>query len=260
MSGFQGCSHDITTATYQTVLELTTHAEILKALCHALDNISISCPILLRECFAPEDVNQMKQLHIQEMKEFLMRIAKNRVSAAELDECAAVRGGRESADQVTTWQLSSTGGANRDIYNRGEKATTQTTTTTHRVHVTPTTTTTTIFKPVVVINNKQQHHVRHKAKSYDDYYESQEDTGDDTEEEVAAGEDKLAHSQLSMTGGGGQRRIPPREATAIGGDDEGHWEGRGLGQVSTLTSGAAVTRVGISCLLGLGPLLLLRVV
>ena len=89
MSGFQQCSHHITTAAYQTVLDMTTHAEILHLLCQALSNISATCPALLRECFAPEDVDQMRSLHLQEMKEFLLRIAKHRVAAQELEHCIA---------------------------------------------------------------------------------------------------------------------------------------------------------------------------
>jgi hypothetical protein len=42
-------------------------------LCTALTNISLSCPHHISECFAPEDVEQMKNLHLQEMKEFLIK-------------------------------------------------------------------------------------------------------------------------------------------------------------------------------------------
>jgi hypothetical protein len=87
MADFQQCSYRITTLAYQTVLELTTHAEISEVLCQALANISATCPNLLQECFAPEDVDQMRSLHLQEMKEFLLRIVKGRVSAQQLDGC-----------------------------------------------------------------------------------------------------------------------------------------------------------------------------
>ncbi len=56
-------------------------------LCQALANISTTCPNLLQECFAAEDVDQMRSLHLQEMKEFLLRIVKSRVSAEQLDGC-----------------------------------------------------------------------------------------------------------------------------------------------------------------------------
>ncbi len=56
-------------------------------LCQALANISATCPNLLQECFAPEDVDQMRSLHLQEMKEFLLRIVKGRVSAEQLEGC-----------------------------------------------------------------------------------------------------------------------------------------------------------------------------
>ena len=42
-------------------------------LCTALTNISATCPQHIRECFAPEDVDQMKNDHLQEMKEFLIK-------------------------------------------------------------------------------------------------------------------------------------------------------------------------------------------
>jgi hypothetical protein len=87
MVEFQQCSYSITTTTYQAVLELTTPPEISRMLCHALANISAICPTLLSTCFAPEDVAQMKSLHLQEMKEFLLRIAKHRVAAGQLDDC-----------------------------------------------------------------------------------------------------------------------------------------------------------------------------
>jgi hypothetical protein len=87
MSDFQQCSYRITTLAYQTVLELTTHTEISEMLCQALANISSTCPNLLQECFAVEDVDQMRSLHLQEMKEFLLRIVKGRVSAEQLEGC-----------------------------------------------------------------------------------------------------------------------------------------------------------------------------
>ncbi len=87
MADFQQCSYRITTLAYQTVLELTTHTEISEMLCQALANISATCPNLLQECFAAEDVDQMRSLHLQEMKEFLLRIVKGRVSAEQLEGC-----------------------------------------------------------------------------------------------------------------------------------------------------------------------------
>jgi hypothetical protein len=87
MVEFQQCSYRITTTSYQSILELTTQSEIASMLCQVLTNISTSCPALLKECFATEDVEQMKQLHMQEMKEFLLRVAKNRITAKQLEDC-----------------------------------------------------------------------------------------------------------------------------------------------------------------------------
>jgi len=47
--------------------------DVSSLLCEALTNISRTCPAHIRECFAPEDVEQMSNLHLQEMKEFLIR-------------------------------------------------------------------------------------------------------------------------------------------------------------------------------------------
>ena len=241
MSGFQQCSHHITTAAYQTVLDMTTHAEILHLLCQALSNISATCPALLRECFAPEDVDQMRSLHLQEMKEFLLRIAKHRVSAQELEHCTVVRRW-EPLDQPTTRLMSTASPATHRWYSTvvvtEAATTTTTTTTTPRPLIIPILTS---RRPVIVVRQPEQ--PQPVSRSFDDYYDNSEE-----EEEVKIGDkekgligENLAKEQQpsSSTGGSASLRYPLKEAATIGGDDEGgNWVAGKTGQARTLTGAA----------------------
>jgi hypothetical protein len=56
--------------------------EVATVLCDALNNISSNCPAQIKECFLPEDVHQMKTLHLLEMKDFLLRLL--RVSGGQV--------------------------------------------------------------------------------------------------------------------------------------------------------------------------------
>jgi len=85
----QNCSHEISTRVYENTLELTRPQEITEKLCTALTDIANICIIQLKECFAPEDVKQMKKSSLEEMKEFLIRIVNGKVGRDALDNCRA---------------------------------------------------------------------------------------------------------------------------------------------------------------------------
>jgi len=87
---FQKCSHEISTAVYEASLELTSPRVITTKLCKALGDIGSVCVKHLRQCFASEDVRQMRRSNMQEMKEFLIRIVDGKVTSDALDTCKAL--------------------------------------------------------------------------------------------------------------------------------------------------------------------------
>jgi len=90
MNNFQTCSHSTSSTIYTTVLDLDDIIKIIESLCAGLQNISSECPGLLATCFAPDDVKQMKTLHLQEMKKFYYTLVQDRIPKNALESCDEV--------------------------------------------------------------------------------------------------------------------------------------------------------------------------
>ena len=86
---FQNCSHEISTAVYEASLQIESRKLLAGKLCKALTDIGTVCVKHLRECFARDDVVQMKKSSLTEMKDFLIRIVNGKVEADALDDCKA---------------------------------------------------------------------------------------------------------------------------------------------------------------------------
>ena len=86
---FQNCSHEISTAVYEASLQIESRKLLASKLCKALTDIGTVCVKHLRECFARDDVVQMKKSSLTEMKDFLIRIVNGKVEADALDDCKA---------------------------------------------------------------------------------------------------------------------------------------------------------------------------
>ena len=86
---FQTCSHEISTAVYEASLQIESRKLLASKLCKALTDIGTVCVKHLRECFARDDVVQMKKSSLTEMKDFLIRIVNGKVEADALDDCKA---------------------------------------------------------------------------------------------------------------------------------------------------------------------------
>ena len=86
---FQNCSHEISTAVYEASLQIESTKLLASKLCKALTDIGSVCVKHLRECFARDDVVQMKKSSLTEMKDFLIRIVNGKVEADALDDCKA---------------------------------------------------------------------------------------------------------------------------------------------------------------------------
>lgn len=87
---FQTCSHSMTSQFYETSLDLTNPRIIGQKMCDALITIETKCVPMLRQCFARDDVEQMKRSHMDEMKLFLVRIVKDKVGPIVIDNCSIV--------------------------------------------------------------------------------------------------------------------------------------------------------------------------
>ena len=84
---FQTCSHSTATSVYQTIQDLTSVKIISDKLCKALTTIGTVCVKHLNECFAEDDVRQMRKSHLEEMKTFLLRISQEKLTGGALDNC-----------------------------------------------------------------------------------------------------------------------------------------------------------------------------
>ena len=86
---FQNCSHEISTAVYEASLQVESSKLLAGKLCKALTDIGTVCVKHLSECFARDDVIQMKRSSLTEMKDFLIRIVNGKVEEDALDNCKA---------------------------------------------------------------------------------------------------------------------------------------------------------------------------
>jgi hypothetical protein len=238
MTAFHQCSRTVTTLAYQTVLELTTSKEISEMLCQALANISATCPNLLQECFAPEDVDQLKSLHLLEMKDYLVKIARNRVTSKELEGCAE----RSPKDIIPQRPATTPRGGYEETSDASAMRSIGETTRGPRIFHASTS------RPVHVEVTKPPAPLQKPASDYDDYYKESEEEGAPDNPVV---EDKAKEQPASSSPG----PVYPlkKEAASIRGDDEGPW---GSGEARTLTGGAAGRLGSPGGLLGLCCLLL----
>jgi len=86
---FQNCSHEISTSVYEASLQMESTILLTGKLCKALTDIGTLCVKHLKECFARDDVIQMKRSSLAEMKDFLIRIVNGKVKKDALDDCKA---------------------------------------------------------------------------------------------------------------------------------------------------------------------------
>jgi len=114
MNRFQTCSHTTSTHVYNFMIDLTSAELIVDILCQGLHNISSQCPVHLQSCFAPEDVKQMKKLHIIEMKKFFTRLVEDRVPKDALDKCDMEKQHPEQSVPKTTTETKHFSGLNEN--------------------------------------------------------------------------------------------------------------------------------------------------
>jgi len=87
---FQTCSHSTATSVYQTIQDITSVKIISHKLCKALTTIGTVCIKHLHQCFAEDDVKQMRKSHLEEMKTFLLRISEEKVTNNVFENCAVM--------------------------------------------------------------------------------------------------------------------------------------------------------------------------
>merc|ERR1719206_1712502 len=87
---FQTCSHSTATSVYQTIQDITSVKIISHKLCKALTTIGTVCIKHLYQCFAEDDVKQMRKSHLEEMKTFLLRISEEKVAEDVFENCVVM--------------------------------------------------------------------------------------------------------------------------------------------------------------------------
>jgi len=83
---FQNCIHSTSTVAYQAILDLDDNKIISDKLCKAMSTIGTVCVKHLSECFADDDLSQMRRSHIEEMKKFFLGFS-DKVTSDALDNC-----------------------------------------------------------------------------------------------------------------------------------------------------------------------------
>jgi len=139
---FQNCSHEISTAVYEESLDMFSPSKITYKLCKALSDIGSICVNHLKQCFATEDVKQMRKSSLEEMKEFLIRIVDGKVTSDSLNACKALdqvnyedQGEEEdSPELITAQQEEKTTAPSETVTMTPEITTTTTTTANNKEH------------------------------------------------------------------------------------------------------------------------------
>merc|ERR1711971_114717 len=167
------CSHTISTEVYTNIQDLTSVSTISAKLCTALSAIGTVCVKDLKQCFATDDLLQMRKSHLDEMKSFLLRISQGKVSENALDNCKILDYTEHVEDQLSqvTDVIESQSDTTTVVAPRARTTTTTTTTAT-------TTTTTTTTEGIVQVKGSRSAQFDPVHNSEDD-----EDMEDDDEEE-----------------------------------------------------------------------------
>ena len=97
---FQTCSHSTATSVYQTIQDITSVKSISDKLCKALTTIGTVCVKHLNECFAEDDVRQMRKGWLADMKTFLLRISQEKVPNNALDDCKVMEYVENKMDKI----------------------------------------------------------------------------------------------------------------------------------------------------------------
>ena len=133
------CSHAISTQVYADIQDLTSVSTISAKLCAALSAMGTVCVKDLNQCFATDDILQMRRSHLQEMKTFLLVISKEKVSSDALENCKILDYTGHAEDQLSpvteVIENQSDKEATTIAVSRAKTATTTTTSTEGRVPV-----------------------------------------------------------------------------------------------------------------------------
>lgn len=84
---FQECSHSASSKTYRAIADLTDGQLIVSTLCGALQTIATDCLRSLVSCFSEEDIRSISVGHLDQMRQFLVGIAEEKVESDSLDSC-----------------------------------------------------------------------------------------------------------------------------------------------------------------------------
>jgi len=90
-NSFQSCSQTSSTMAYRKILDVENEEKVKKILCDTLNTIKNVCIADLATCFSAEDIKIMNESNLEQMKTFLVRIARGKVDEKALEECDAHR-------------------------------------------------------------------------------------------------------------------------------------------------------------------------
>merc|ERR1711971_794947 len=187
------CSHTISTEVYTDIQVLTSVSTISAKLCTVLSAIGTVCVKDLKQCFATDDLLQMRKSHLDEMKSFLLRISQGKVSENALDNCKILDYTEHVEEQLSqvTDVTESQSDTTTAVAPRA-RITTKTTT--------ATTTTTTTTEGIVQVKGSRSAEfdpVHNSEDSEDD--EDMEDEDEEDEEDTSTEAAERLHSRHSSS-------------------------------------------------------------
>jgi len=81
------CSQTSSTRAYEKMFDVEDITKLKNILCDTLKTITNVCKDHLKDCFSVEDIEIMNESNVEQMKTFLIRIARGKVNKYALDDC-----------------------------------------------------------------------------------------------------------------------------------------------------------------------------
>jgi len=108
-NNFQMCSQTSSTKAYEKMFDVEDKTRVKNILCDTLKTITNVCKEHLEDCFSGEDIEIMNESNVEQMKTFLIRIARGKVKKNALDDCDTndVKQVYDEKEQDTTEEIKS---------------------------------------------------------------------------------------------------------------------------------------------------------
>lgn len=101
---FQTCSHSTSIQLQETLADITDSIVVTNSLCKALTNIGTVCVKILKECFSQEYVETIRNLQLEEMKDYLLQFVEGKVNNKSLSNCQVMKNIKMPSEEHETYE------------------------------------------------------------------------------------------------------------------------------------------------------------